>query len=123
MLQLFKTRSKQSISAIEDEVRRDIMRRAEINATARKAALKLAQEKAAKKDAPVATGKTVSKDDMLKTLDDVLNAVSAYENTKITALTELYLAIESGNTKNLITYLKKKDVAPKKKKVKKVWEL
>jgi hypothetical protein len=122
MIQLFQPRAKQVfLSTVEDEVRRDIQRRADINAVARKEALKLAQDKAAKN--VVATSKIVSKEDMLKTLDNVLNAVGGYENSKITALTELYLAIESGDTKELIQFLKKKD-APvvKKSKSKKVWE-
>lgn len=118
MLQLFKSREKQRISVTEDQVRQEIILRAQINSTARKEAVKIAKEKT------VQSKKVVSKDDMLKTLDNVLNAVAAYENSKITALTELYLAIESGDTKNLIQFLKKKD-APiaKKKKLKKVWEL
>jgi hypothetical protein len=122
MIQLFQPRAKQVfLSTVEDEVRRDIQRRAEINAVARKEALKLAQDKAAKN--VVATSKLISKDDMLKTLDNVLNAVGGYENSKITALTELYLAIESGDTKDLIQFLKKKDASVvKKSKSKKVWE-
>ena len=121
MIQLFKSKASQVTRPSEDQIRASIQMRAKINQEARRLAIQMGKEQVVK-PTPKST-KIVSAGDMLQTLDAVLDAVSAYENTKITAITELYLAIESGDTKNLITFLKKKDKAIKKKKTKKIWEL
>ena len=96
----------------------EIQMRAMANANARKSF-----SEASKKAKPSA--KVVSIGDAITTIDQVLDKVGNYENVKITALTELLLALESGDTKNLIEFLKAKEpVATSKKKVKKeVWKL
>ncbi len=119
MLGLF-TSSKATKATLTDEgkIRMEIQRRQEINTEARKMAVRLGM---AQKQAPVSVQ---SKADMLRTLDGVLDGVSKFDNIKISTLCELYNAIETGDTKNLINFLKKKEkVAVKKTTKKKTWEL
>jgi hypothetical protein len=96
----------------EKQVRRDIARRAEIRSVAEKLAVSMNMEKSA--PLPV----TQKKEELKKTEDhiitiqrinNILDKVSNYENTKITTLCELILALETGNDKNLIELLRKKD--------------
>jgi translation initiation factor IF-3 len=112
----FKSKTKESISFTEDNIRKEIMDRASYNTEQRKKALDLAKKPVNAQK--IASSKLVNSQDMLKTLDNVLDAVHKYDNVKISTLCELYNAIESGDTKNLIEFLKKKDKIklPKKKK-------
>lgn len=114
MIQLFKSKVKETVDPKEYQVRMDVKRRAEINSEARKMASKLVSET-----------KVVSIGNAIKMIDTVLDKVSAYENVKITAITELYLALESGDTKNLIKFLKAKEPLAKVKKSSKskTWKL
>lgn len=97
MIQLFNNK-KNSLEIQEEDLRKEIMQRAKVNAEVRKG----------------------SNSDILQKIDQILDKVSGYENSKITAITELYLALESGDTKELIQYLKKPEVTVVKKSKKKV---
>jgi hypothetical protein len=100
MIQLFKSREKEVAKGYtEFDVQMEIMNRARVNAQNRK----ILAEKQKKT-------KVVSIGNAMTVLDQVLDKVGSYENSKITALTELYLALESGDTKNLIEFLKKGEV-------------
>lgn len=117
MMNLFKSKQKEaSQRTAEEEVMLDIQRRAMINSEARRMAEDMLRKSKAKT-------KVVSIGDAIKVLDQVLDKVVGYENSKITAVTECLLALESGDTKNLIEYLKKSEVVKvKTKKKKSNWE-
>lgn len=120
-MNIFKTNNSESSLLIkEGELRKELVRRSEL----RSEATKMAQEIVLAKDKIAAKAKVVSKADALQMIDQVLDKVGAYENSKITALTELYLALESGDTKNLIQFLKAKEPVAKVKKNKtETWNL
>jgi hypothetical protein len=110
------------VDSKEANLRAEIQRRAEVNTVARTMAVKIAKEKIA--DKAIAESKTaLNKETMLKTLDTILDSVSGYDNIKISTLAELYNAIESGDAKDLIKFLKAKEKTVKKaKKKKSSWE-
>jgi SPX domain protein involved in polyphosphate accumulation len=97
MIQLFNNK-KNSLEIQEEDLRKEIEQRAKINAEIRKG----------------------SNSDILQKIDQILDKVSGFENSKITAITELYLALESGDTKDLIAFLKKPETVVVKKLKKKV---
>ena len=106
----------------EANLKAEINRRAEVNTVARRMAVKIAKETLAEK-AVVASKTALNKETMLKTLDTILDSVSGYDNIKISTLAELYNAIESGDARNLIKFLKTKENTVKKSKKKKsTWE-
>lgn len=100
---------KKDVLFTEDNIKDEIMRRAVVNSEGRKMAEFL-------KKNPITESKKTEKQSIgnphgatIKKIDEILNKVSGYENSKITALCELMLALETGNEKSLITFLKKKD--------------
>lgn len=103
MITLFKFGKKNDSVITEDAVRDQILRRAIIN-----------QEKR-KQKITVETSINNNHTDTLKKIEEILDKVSGYENSKITAVTELLLALESGDDKNLIKFLKTKDKVVKLK--------
>jgi hypothetical protein len=109
MFNLFTSKGESSLTVKEEQLREDIHRRAMI----KNEATKLAKNIVATEQKKAAKVKVVSKADALQMIDQVLDKVGAYENAKITALTELYLALESGDTKNLIQFLKAKEPVAK----------
>lgn len=99
MMNLFK-KSPKSASQIEEEtIRINILKRAEANTDARRSAKMVV---------------TKGGGDVLSKIDQILDKVAGFENSKITAITELFLALESGDDKNLISFLKKGDSVAKK---------
>lgn len=97
---------KNNVIFTENSVREDIMRRAMVNQMAKNTALKSKQvvkESTVKITTPNPHTATITK------LNEILDKVSGYENSKITAVTELLLALETGDDKNLIKFLKTKD--------------
>lgn len=117
MLQLLtfnkKKEVKNNVIFTEDSVREDIMRRAMVNQVAKNAALKPAP---VAKSAPVKSTDTNPHAATIEKLNAVLDKVSGYENSKITAMCELLIALETGNDQNLIKFLKTKDKTVKLKK-------
>lgn len=105
-----KTTPVNNVIFTEDSVRDDIMRRAMINQVAKSAALK---PKPVVKTAPIPSINPHAA--AITKLNEILDKVSGYENSKITAVTELLLALESGDDKNLIKFLKTKDKTVKVK--------
>lgn len=88
----------------EDSVREDILRRAMVNQVAKNAALKPAPvTKATPVEIANPHAATIEK------LNAILDKVSGFENSKITAMCELLIALETGNDQNLIKFLKTKD--------------
>lgn len=119
MFKIFKN-TESTLTIREEQVREEILRRAQIRTEAERIVKngELASQKKASKV------KVVSKADALQMIDQVLDKVGGYENSKITAITELYLALESGDTKNLIQFLKAKEpVAKIAKKKNEPWKL
>lgn len=108
MMNIFKNKA-QSASQIEEEaIRINLLKRAEVNADARRSAKMVVSKGGG---------------DMLAKIDQILDKVAGFENSKITAITELFLALESGDDENLISFLKKGDLLQKKrtKKNTKTW--
>ena len=94
MMNLFnKKNSKNALEIREEDLRNEMLVRAKVNSEVRNGV----------------------NNEILKKIDEILDKVSGYENSKITAITELYLALESGDSKSLINFLKKPDVSVKKK--------
>lgn len=92
----------------ENSVRDEIMRRAMVNQTAKNEVIKLKSKATeAPKPAPMTTANSYAT--AITKLNGILDKVAGYENSKITAVTELLLALESGDDKNLIKFLKTKD--------------
>lgn len=100
MINFFKNKEKSATLIAEDTLRTKIVERAEANSNARKTAKMIVSKGGG---------------DVLTKIDRILDKVAGYENTKITAITELYLALESGDDKNLIKFLKKGDLLQQKK--------
>lgn len=102
----------------------EIKRRAEVNAEARKMAE--AMTSGMKVTKPAVVGKTPVKGinqyaEAIVRIDSILDKVAAYDNSKIGVLAELMLALETGDDKNLITFLKKPDKKIRVKKKKSSW--
>jgi len=95
MIQLFKNKGKEAQK--QSELATEIKRRAEVNVEARRMAVQLGSQ--SKQDTKSAIQK----------IDEILDKVSGFENSKITTLCELMIALETGDTKNLIQFLKKGD--------------
>jgi len=95
MMQLFKNKGKEAQK--QADLTAEIKRRADVNAEARKLAVQLGSQ--SKQDTASA----------IKKIDEILDKVSGFENSKITTLCELIIALETGDTKNLIQFLKKSD--------------
>jgi hypothetical protein len=107
----------------QNDVREEIVRRAIVNTEARKEAILAAtkpQIKPVQKSAPATVNPHAA---TIQKLDEILTKVSGFENSKIAAIAELALALETGDFKNLITLLKKKDTAAPVRKKKATWEL
>lgn len=104
MINLFKNKAKSPSQIEEETLRMRMVKRAEANSNARKSA-KMTLTKGG--------------GDVLSKIDAILDKVGGFENSKITAITELYLALESGDDKNLIKFLKQGDKIQKKTTVKK----
>jgi len=102
----------------EIEVKSEILRRAEINQVARNMAFQLRLNENRRQLVKPQQYKT----EMISLLDSILDNVQKFDNIKISTICELYNAIENNDTKNLITFLKKKEKIPTKKK-KETWEL
>lgn len=100
MINIFKNKTKSASQIAEDTLRTKMVERAEANSNARKTAKMIV---------------TKGGGDVLSKIDRILDKVVGYENSKITAITELYLALESGDDKNLIQFLKKGDLIQPKK--------
>jgi len=106
-MKIFKKAPKLASQNEEQAIRISIQKRAEVNAEARQMATKMVVSKGG--------------GDILSKIDQILDKVAGFENSKITAITELYLALESGDTKNLTAFLKKSDSVGTKK-TKKTWK-
>lgn len=122
MLNIFKKSNKKTDET--DNVMLEIKRRAEVNAEARKMAE--AMTSGMKVTKPAVVGKTPVKGinqyaEAIVRIDSILDKVAAYDNSKIGVLAELMLALETGDDKNLITFLKKPDKKIRVKKKKSSW--
>ena len=98
-----KNKVKNNVIFTEDSVRDEILRRAMVNQVAKNAALK---PKPVVKETPTAINPHAA---TIEKLNAVLDKVSGFENSKITAMCELLIALETGNDQNLIKFLKTKD--------------
>lgn len=110
----------------ENDVREEILRRSIVNGIARKEALNakntpvVKQEPKATKTAPATVNPHAA---TIQKLDEILNKVSGFENSKIATIAELANALETGEFQNLIKLLKTKDKVVVKKRKKATWEL
>jgi hypothetical protein len=114
MIRFLQFQKTNDILLTENTVREDILRRSIVNAEARKMAKQMGSKSAPKVTKPkekatVAPASINPHAATIEHINQILDKVSGYENSKITTLCELMLALESGDTKNLITFLKKKD--------------
>jgi hypothetical protein len=110
-----KKQVKNNIIFTEQSVADDIMRRAMINEVAKNSALKPQAAKPAPKPASKNNSAPNPHLNTIAKLNSILDKVSGYENSKITAMCELLIALESGNDQNLIKFLKTKDKVVKVK--------
>jgi hypothetical protein len=126
LLTFGKKDNKKKILFTENDVRDEIFRRSLVNSEAGKQAILasiapvLKQETKVVKTAPVKANPHAA---TIQKLDEILNKVSGFENSKIAVIAELALALETGNDKDLIKLLKSKDKVVAKKAKKKTWEL
>ena len=113
MLQLLKfgknKEVKSNVIFTEQSVQDDIMRRAMVNQMAKNAALKPQPEPAKQKPAPAPEHVENPYRVTIAKLNQILDKVSGFENSKITTMCELLIALETGNEQNLIKFLKTKD--------------
>lgn len=112
MLQIQIFNKKKGVGLTEKDVQNEIVHRAMVNAEARKIAAGLNTKQPTKSVSDKKTPKKttpVTNTSAIQFIDEILDKVSGYENSKITALAELALALETGDSKNLISFLKKKD--------------
>jgi hypothetical protein len=100
---------KNNVIFTEQSVLDDIMRRAMINQVAKNAALKPQPESVKQKPTPAPEPVVNPHQATIIKLNALLDKVSGYENSKITAMCELLIALETGNDQNLIKFLKTKD--------------
>lgn len=115
---MFKIFKSNTTVVTENEIRR----RAEVNTEARRMAINISKEQVAEK-AVKASKTALNKETMLQTLDSILDAVSSFDNIKISTLCELRNAIENGDGKDMIKFLKAKEkIVVKKRKKKSTWE-
>lgn len=107
------------------DVMAEIKRRAEVNSEARKMAEVMTSGMKVTK--PAVNGNVAVKginqySEAITRIDSILDKVSAYDNSKIGVLAELMLALETGDDKNLIAFLKKPDKKIRVKKKKSTWQ-